>query len=50
MSRSFLLCTPENPRCVEKLSAWGLELDDAPLELEGRVLDPVKIKWGRGVM
>ena len=42
----FLPLETENPECSELLAQWGLELEDAALELEGRVLDKVKIKWG----
>ncbi len=37
----------ENEECRAVLAAWGLELESAALEVEGRVLDPVKIRWGR---
>ncbi len=46
--RKFVNAVKESPECVAILSGWGLELEDAALVVDGRVLDPVKIVWGGG--
>ncbi|XP_054269475.1 piwi-like protein Ago3 isoform X2 [Macrosteles quadrilineatus] len=37
-----------NPRCVEMLEEWGLQVPERPLEMTARILNPEQITFGRG--
>jgi aubergine-like protein len=45
--KKFVKTIRENPEALAHLTVWGIELDDRPVAVQGRVLPPERLLFGK---